>query len=233
MQYRIISVGVTLALFAGCASAKVTESVSYQGPKLQRPARILVYDFTSNLDDMPDISPMKRQLTLFNEGLTPEQVEAGKKLGAQISSDLAAKIRDMGLTGVKALRMTQPKPGDLVIRGYFLTLKEGSASERMALGFGSGKSELKVRVEGYQMTSSGLKYLAGGEGDASSGKTPGAAVGVGVAIATANPIGLIVGAAAKGAGEVTGSETISGASDRITKLVAAKLQAAFERQGWI
>jgi len=232
----ILSIGLicfSMACLAGCASSESTVSRPYLGPKIAKPANILVYDFSSDLNEIPASSPLKRQLAEVRAAQSSENIELSKQLGAQIAGDLAMKIRTMGLPGKRALRGTVAKPGDFVLKGYFLTLDEGSTAKRMALGFGSGAAELKVTVEGYQMTAQGLKFLGSGEGEAGSGKTPGGALSLGVAIATANPVGIVVSGAMKTAGEVSGRETIQGASARITKQIEGRLQTAFEKQGWI
>jgi hypothetical protein len=54
-----------------------------------------------------------------------------------------------------------------------------------------------------------------------------------VTIATANPIGLIVGGAVKVGGEVTGKNTIKGSAKRTAKKIGDELRTAFEKQGWI
>ena len=54
-----------------------------------------------------------------------------------------------------------------------------------------------------------------------------------MAPATASPIGLVVGGAVKATGEVTGSETIEGATERTAKVAATQLHTAAEEQGWI
>jgi hypothetical protein len=56
---------------------------------------------------------------------------------------------------------------------------------------------------------------------------------VAVVAATANPIGLVVGGAAKATGEATGSETIEGAAARTAKEIAAQLRTAAQQQDWI
>jgi hypothetical protein len=48
--------------------------------------------------------------------------------------------------------------------------------KRVTLGFGSGASELKTLVEGYQMTASGPRKLGQGAIDAGGGKIPGGAL---------------------------------------------------------
>lgn len=230
---RLTLVIISTALLSGCASTEMTASNPYTGPLLPKPARILVYDFTSSLSEVPSNSPLQRQLAGLKTTQSPENVQLSQRLGAQVANDLASSIREMGLPGVRAMRGTTPKPNDVVFRGYFLTMEEGSAAERMALGFGKGAAELKVHVEAYRMTAQGMQFLGSGEGTAGSGKTPGTALSLGVAVATANPVGIIVGGAVKAAGEASGKETIEGASSRIAKLISKRLETAFEQQGWI
>jgi hypothetical protein len=117
--------------------------------------------------------------------------------------------------------------------GYFESIDTGSAVKRVALGFGSGAADLKTAVEGYLMTERGLRRLGAGEVHAGGGKTPGAAVPLAVAVASGNPIGLLVTGAAKVGGEVTGKSTIEGSAKRTAKEIADHLRVAFEKQGWI
>ena len=72
------------------------------------------------------------------------------------------------------------------------------------------------------MTAQGLRALGSGDVDAGSGKMPGGAIPLVVAVATANPIGLVVAGAAKGYGELSGSETIDGAAQRTAHEIALK-----------
>jgi hypothetical protein len=222
---------MAIGLLSGYTTGKANINRPYTGEKLSKPARILVYDFTSDLRDVPESSSLRARLS--GAGANPQHANVSRELGAKIATDVASRITEMGLFATRASAMTQPKAGDIVLKGYFLSADEGDATKRMALGFGSGGAELKVKVEGYQMTKQGLRFLGSGEGTSKTGITPGAAVGVGVAVATANPIGLIIGSAAKAGGEATGKETIDGAADKISKLVASKLKDAFKRQGWI
>ena len=114
------------------------------------------------------------------------------------------EIQNMGLPAVLAAGQPPPNVGDLVIMGYFVTVQPGSTAERVLIGFGSGAADLKTVVEGYLMTAQGLRRLGGGELDSGGGKTPGLAVPLVVAAATANPIGLVVAGAAKAYGEEFG-----------------------------
>ena len=83
--------------------------------------------------------------------------------------------------------------------------------------FGKGAADLKTVVNGFVMTAQGLSLLGSGGVDAGSGKTPGGAAPLVVAVATGNPLGLVVSGAAKAYGEASGSETIEGAAQRTAK----------------
>ena len=221
-----------LALVAGCASTKVTNRQRYEGEKIARPDRIIVHDFAATPADIPAGS-VPHQYAVQSTPPTAEEIEVGRKLGAQVAQDLVAEILGMGLLAVRPAGQPAPRVGDIVIMGYFESVDTGSAAKRVVLGFGSGAAELKTSVEGYLMTDKGLRLLGSSQVDSGGGKTPGVAVPLVVAVATGNPIGLIVGGAMKVGGEVTGKTTIEGTAKRTAKEIAKELRVAFQKQGWI
>jgi Domain of unknown function (DUF4410) len=229
---RALSWSLALVVMTGCASTEVTERQRYEGEKLARPDRIIVHDFTGNPADVPPESPFAAQFAGIVPP-TPEQREVGRKLGAQIAQKLVADLEGMGLPAVAAAGQPPPQVDDIVLRGYFVSIDEGSAGRRVLVGFGSGAAEMRAAVEGYQMTAQGLRLLGSGEVASEGGGMPGVAVPLAVLAATASPIGLIVGGTAKATGEVTGSETIEGAAKRTADEIAAQLRTAAEEQGWI
>jgi len=221
-----------LVIVAGCASTQVSNRQILVNERLPRPDRILVYDFIANPADMPADSTLGGQL-IPDKPLTAEQIQAGRQLGAQIADELVAQIRDMGLPAVAALSGGRPRVGDVVIRGYLVSIDEGSAAKRMVIGFGSGGSELETVVEGYQMTERGLRKLGSGTVESGGGKGPGAAAPAAVAVATGSPIGLIVTGGMKVYGEATGSSKLEGRAKATAKEIADVLKTRFEQQGWI
>jgi hypothetical protein len=221
-----------LLVVAGCASTEITEHESYQGEKLARPDRIIVHDFTGNPAEVPPESPFHAQMA-ETATPTPEQQEVGQQLGAQIAEELVADLQGMGLPAVRAAGQSAPQPNDIVLRGYFVSIDEGSAGKRVLVGFGSGEAEMRAAVEGYQMTDQGLRLLGSGEVASEGGSMPGMVVPLAVVAATANPIGLVVGGAAHLYGEGSGSDTIEGAAKRTVDEIAAQLRTAAEKQGWI
>jgi Domain of unknown function (DUF4410) len=229
---RAASWSLALLLIAGCASTEVTERERYEGAQLARPERIIVYDFTANPAEVPPGSAFAAQMATAGTP-TPEQLEVGRKLGAEVAKQLVADLQGMGLPAVRAAGQPPPRPDDIVLRGYFVSVDEGRTGRRLLIGFGSGAAELNTAVEGYQMTREGLRPLGRGEVKSEGGKLPGMVLPVAVLAATASPIGLIVGGTAKATGEVTGSETIEGAAKRTVDEIASQLRTAAEEQGWI
>jgi hypothetical protein len=223
---------LALVLVAGCASTEVTDRQRYEGAKLARPDRIIVHDFTANPAEVPPESAFAAELAGAATP-TPQQAELGRKLGAQIAQELVAELRAMGLPAVAAAGQPAPQVDDIVLRGYFVSVEEGSARERVLVGFGKGAAELRTAVEGFQMTTEGLRPLGRGEVRSGGGELPGVVLPLAVVAATANPIGLVVGGAVKLTGEATGSDTIEGSAKRTAEEIAAQLKTTAEEQGWI
>ena len=216
----VASLVFAIVVLTGCASTKITEQKSNIGDeRLPRPDRIIVYDTGQYME--------------HSAPQTAEQIATGRKLGAEIAKQLVAELKGMGLPAVQAAGQPAPILDDIVIRGHLVSVEEGSAGKRLLIGFGSGNAELKTVVEGYRMTPQGLRQLGSGELDAGGNKMPGMAVPLAVAVATASPIGLIVGGAVKLYGEKSGADTIEGSAKRTDKEIGQQLEAAAEKRGWV
>jgi len=226
---RLAAIGFLLA--AGCASTRVSERETDASGRLPRPDNIWVHAFGVTPGDVPDASAAAGRVDAAP--MTADEVAEGRELGAEVASALAEEIQGMGLPAAVPVPGTTPEVGDLVIRGYFTSIQEGSAAERMVIGFGAGASKLTTVVEGFEMTPQGLRKLGSGSVATGGAKGPGAAVPAAVAIATANPIGLIVASAIKVEGEASGRSTIEGRGRQTAKAIAAELRPRFQEQGWI
>jgi len=222
-----------LVLVVGCASTEVTDRQRLVTEKLPRPGHIWVYDFAATPAEIPAASSLAGQPIEHATPQTPEQIEVGRKLGAQIAAQLVEEIREMALPAKRASSQTMPEINDIVLRGYLLSIEEGSGTKRVAIGLGYGASELTTAVEGFQMTAQGLRKLGSGKVNASGGKTPGGAVGVAALIATANPVGLIVGGGIKAYGEYSGSSKVEGRAKDTAKAIMDVLKKRFQEEGWI
>jgi hypothetical protein len=229
---KIVPCLIALVAVAGCASTKVSREQVVSG-QLPRPAHIWVYDFAATPADLPTYSTLAGQYSEHSTPQSAEQIALGRQLGAEIQRQLVSLIRGMGMPAEHAVMGTTPQINDLVIQGYIVSFDEGDAAKRIGIGLRSGASDLKVAVEGFQMTAQGLRKLGGGSTDAGGSKMPGGAVGAAAWLATANPAGLIVSTGMKVYGEKTGSAKVEGRAKQTAEEIAKVLEKRFKEQGWI
>ena len=230
---RFASCLLALVLAAGCASTEVTKQSMMSAEEIAKPDRIYVYPFASTPADIPSWSAVAGLYAQPSVPPTPEELAAGRELGALVAKELVTAINKMGLRAIEGNNQSIPEVNDGLIIGYFEAVDEGSAAKRMIVGFGSGGADLKTVVEGYQMTPSGPRRIESGEIQAGGSKTPGLVVPIAVFAATSNPIGLIVMGSAKAVGEMTGKASIEGTAERTAKAIADQLQGKFKKRGWI
>ena len=224
---------ISLCLMIGCATTNVTNQQQLVSGKIPRPNNIWVYDFVATPADVPADSSLAGQYSAPPTPQTAQQIAEGRKVGAEIAAELVAQIQGMGMPAAQAASQTTPQINDLVIRGYLLSVDTGSAEKRVGIGFGSGASELKTAVEGFQMTDQGLRKIGSGTVDSGGNKTPGMAAPAMLAIASGNPLGLIVSTGMKVYGEKSGSSTIEGRVKQTVKEISDQLKTRFQQQGWI
>ena len=230
---RIILCLFTLLVVAGCASTKISNRDEVVSGPLPRPNTIWVYDFAATPDDVPAESALAGQHEEHSTPQTAEQIATGRKVGAEIATQLVEQIRAMGMAAERAGPKTRPEINDIVIHGYLLSVVQGSEKKRVLVGFSAGESELKVAAEGFEVTANGLRKLGSGETDATGAKTPGTAVGILALVATHNPAGLIISTGMKAYGEETGSSGVEGRAKQTAREIADVLKKRFQQQGWI
>jgi hypothetical protein len=226
----LLSFALVAVVASGCSTTNITPDGSAdRAGRVARPGRIIVYPFAATTADLgPGNSGGD-----VDASASPDQIRMGRELGAKIAERLVEDINDLKIPAVVGTSGTQARIGDVIIRGHFESIDKGNAAERVAIGFGSGKAELRTVVEAYQMTSSGLSRVGGGTVDSGGSKGPGLFVPVLVTAATANPIGLIVGGAAKIEGEASGRTTIDGAARRTADEISERIEKRFEDEGWL
>lgn len=90
-----------LAVLAGCSSTEVTPTRPYEGGALPRPGRILVEDFGAAPSDVAPESKLAAEAA-GSAPRTPEDVELGRRLGAEVARQLVLDLQAMGLPAVQA-----------------------------------------------------------------------------------------------------------------------------------
>jgi hypothetical protein len=218
---------------AGCASTKITEHQVFINERLPRPSHIWVYDFAATAAAVPPDSTLARKFTVEAMPQTAEQIALGQRLGAEIAADLVERMQTMGLPARHATEGETIYVNDLVIRGYIVCVKKGSATARIVIGFGVGGAGLCTIVEGFQMTPHGLRELTFDAVRAGTARTPGASASAAGFLATGNPAGLIVSGSLRVYQEASGYSTVKGRARATAKEIAADLKTLSQEQGWI
>jgi hypothetical protein len=228
----IVSCMCLIAIAAGCAKTTVTQQ-QIQIAKIPKPATIWVHDFAATPQDLPPHSSLAGQYAEPAKPQTAEHIAMGRKMGAMIAQEVTDTINVMGMHAVHASMQERPALNDIVLQGYLVSFDEGSEWKRIVIGFNEGNTDLKAGVEGFQMTSGGLRRISAGATDAKGSEGPGGAVGGLIFLATHNPLGLIVNTGLKVYGEESGRDTVEGRAKQTADKISDILKDRFQEQGWI
>jgi Domain of unknown function (DUF4410) len=228
----VVALGFML-LVAGCASTKITDRDQVVTGSLPRPNTIWVYDFAATPDEVPGESALAGQYSAHSSPQNAEQIATGRRVGAELATELVEQINAMGMYAAVAGPETHPEIDDIVIHGYLLSIVQGDTGKRVMIGFGAGDAELKVAVEGFEVTASGLRKIGSGSTDATGNKTPGTGVGILSLLATHNPAGLIISTGMKVYDEESGRSGIEGRAKSTAAEIAEVLKKRFKQEGWI
>lgn len=224
-----------LALGAGCASTDVSMSSEYSGA-LPRPQQILIFPFATSPDEVQlDWSPTVAGVWRL-EGLSSNQEDQKVAHAVQqaLAQRLAAKVQAFGLPAQVASGDPAPPSGPTIaVTGQFLAIDEGNRAERVVIGLGAGRSDVRTAVQVSEVFPEGRRLVDQFDVDAKSGRKPGAAETMGMGAAA----GHLAVSAAVTAGGVVASEAfgddVEADAERTAAKIASVLQSLFQRQGWI
>ncbi|BDU16453.1 DUF4410 domain-containing protein [Lysobacter auxotrophicus] len=200
---------------------------------VERPERILVYDFAGTRGDLPPDSPITGYFEQNEAPQTGEDVELGRQLGRQVAQQVVARLRAAGIDAYPVGAGPVPKLGDVVLRGEFVSITPGSRTTRVLIGFGAGRGELSTLVEAFQITATGPRSLATAEANTQGGRLPGVLLPLGLASAAGS---VATSAAVSGTSNVMqerGPESIRAAAQRTATGIADSVIAIYRRNGWL
>ena len=231
MHWTLLAlVGVTL--LSGCT--QVETQYKYAGP-LPRPDAILVYNFAATPGEVKLDSTLLTNVSgRINQAPQPlEEIRVGQKVADALAQKLVEEIRSMGLPAERGAGPLPETSRVLMIEGQFYSINQGNQAERVSIGLGAGRSDVKIHAEAFDRTHTGRRLVAEYEVDAAGSRQPGMAETMGVGALAGN---LAMSAAVSGAGQM-GSEAFAQTVEADAKRGAAKLAeqlgAYFAQQGWI
>ena len=205
-----------LLMFCSCSSVGI-HSVQNHGVALQAaPSRILVERFSAPLSafHLGERSPSEKRV-LRDEIVT------------NLAHSTAGQLR-IHAANSSVLGSSRPIfPGDWLVRGQIHRVDQGSRALRATIGLGVGRTEMRTSVAVFKATSSGLLPLLRFNTTGSSGKEPGAALGiatggVGTALSAASAAGSLV---------MAGLPGVSTDIDRTSYEIAAVLSVYLQNNG--
>ena len=205
-----------VSLVVGCAGASARQTRQYVKDRtLPRPPVLVVYDFAVAPADAPP----------------SEEIKKGRTIARYFSEQMVTKLGERGIRAQRATASTTVPLHALVVKGQFVTIEEGSRAKRLLIGFGAGSTELRARVQAYQMTESGLRIISEGEGGAHGSKMPGMAGPAAVAGATGQVAGLAISGVMSVGREIKGP--IRADVKRLAEHFTKRAVAVYTRQGWL
>lgn len=234
-RYGVLIAGLMAVLVvSGCGQTQV-KTVSEYGGKLPRPDRIFVYDFAVSPDDVDTgkgvISDVEHLVKKTPR--TKEEKAVGRAVASSLAKHLVKEIQNFGLPAERAAGNSPATGKILEIEGQFLSIDEGNQTERVIIGFGAGRTDVKTNVQVYDVTAQSRRTVEKFTTDAKSGRKPGMAVFVGAgALMGHAAVSTVVSGGVSAASEKF-SANVEADAKRTAKEIARRLGQFFVRQGWI
>lgn len=163
-----------------------------------------------------------------------DELALERRVGGLVAEKITQKILQLGLHAEQASGPPPAASGVYAVRGEFLSIDAGSQSQRAVVGFGKGRSALRIRVQVFEVLPQGRRVVDDFEVEATGSTKPGAvATGPLGAIRGANPAAMIL----TSIGTNVASEKLSASIEAVADDAASKVvevgEAFFRRQGWI
>jgi hypothetical protein len=230
----LAALGMLALLVGGCTQG--SSQMEAAGP-MPRPQVVVVQSFAVAPGEVqldPGLSGTIDETLRGKTGTprTAQELQVGRQTADALADKLVEQIRDLGFQAQRGNALPPGVQTGLVISGQFVSIDQGNRAERVAIGLGAGRSDVRVRAQVFEVSPQGQHLADEIEVDAKSGLTPGMAETLGVGGLTGH---LLVSAVASTglhvASESLGTSVVVDA-DRAAGGIAKQLAAFFGEQGW-
>ncbi|MGH6898856.1 MAG: DUF4410 domain-containing protein [Geminicoccaceae bacterium] len=224
-----------LAVLAACTSTQ--SEVETGSAMLPRPQVVIVDTFAAapgevKLDEGLSTEIEQAMKAQAGTSRSEQELQAGRQVADAIADKLVVEIQDMGLRAQRGSAVPAGTQNALLIKGQLVSVDEGNRTERVIIGLGAGRSDVRAQVQVYDVTPAGSRLIDQIEVDGKSGLTPGMAESMGVGGLTGHLlVATAVGGGVHVISESMGADVIADA-DRTAKGIAKQLSALFAQQGW-
>ena len=225
-----------LTLVSACTSSQ--SQIETGGQMLPRPAMVVVQTFAASPAEVTVSEGLSSEVASIVQGqnATPrseQEAQVGHQVADAIANNLVTEIRDLGLPAERGRGLPPGMSNAVLVTGQLVSIDEGNEAERVIIGFGAGRSDVRAQVQVFELTPSSNRLIDTIEVDAKSGLTPGMAETMGAGALTGH---LLVSTLVSGGVQVateTMSDTVVADADRAAKGIAKQLSSLFTQQGWI
>jgi Domain of unknown function (DUF4410) len=224
-----------MAILAACTSTQ--SQMETTDAALPTPQIVVVDTFAASPDEVTldqGLSTEVEEAIKADRGTsrTEQELQAGRQVADAIADKLVVEIRDMGLRAERGSALPAGTQNATLIKGQLVSIDEGNRTERVLIGLGAGRSDVRTQVQVYDVTPAGSRLIDTIEVDAKSGLAPGMAETMGVGGLTGHLlVSTVVGGGLHVADEAIGANVVADA-DRASKGIAKQLSALFAREGW-
>ena len=205
--------------------------------ELPRPQVIVVQDFAVAPGEVqldPGLSNTIREAVESKQGALPgtQAYKVARQVADALAEKLVADIRDLGLPAQRGQGLPPGVSTGLLVTGQFVSVDQGNRAERVAIGLGAGRSDVRVRAQVFDVSPAGRRLADEIEVDAKSGLQPGMAETMGAgALAGHFVTATLVSGGLQVADEALGASVVADA-DRAAKGISKQLASFFAEQGW-
>jgi hypothetical protein len=234
---RLMPAAALLGVLATAGCTQTTGQDMAAPQSLPAPKAIIVQNFAASPDEVQLDKGLSAQIDEALEAKrgmsrTVQEAEMARKTADALAEKLVVEIRDLGLPAERGSALPAGVSEGLLITGQFVSIDEGNRTERVAVGLGAGRSDVRVRAQVHEVGAGPKRVVEEIEVDAKSGLAPGMAETMGAGALAGH---LLVSAVASGAMHVvteTTSDTVVADADRAAKGIAKRLATFFASQGW-
>jgi hypothetical protein len=224
-----------LVLLAACSRPHVQTVESYLGPLLPRPNHVFVSYFSIAPDQVRlDQGVSARILRAAgDEPLAAQEARAARATQVALAEGLVTRLMQYGLPAEIATNNAGSGAG-LLIQGQIVSIDQGNRTRRVLVGLGAGKSTVSADTQLYNLTETAPpRFMMAFEGEADSGRMPGAAetMGAGAAAQRIGTSTVLTGATHAGAETRRTSDTAE--ADALADAIAQRIGQFAVGQGWI
>jgi hypothetical protein len=230
----LASLAVTVALGA-CSHAHVQPVESYMGPPLPRPDHILV----SNYSIVPEQVRLDQGVSARviraadDQSLSSLELRAAQDTQAALAARIIERLRKYGLPAELATTNTSIGKS-MLVQGQIVSIDQGNRTRRVLIGLGAGKSSISADTQVFYTTGTEPpRFMMAFDGQADSGRMPGAAetMGAGAAAQGIGRSAALTGATHAGA--ETRRTTDTAEASKLADEIALQLGQFAAAQGWI